>query len=1700
MKKIKYIPPPFNSAWRSKMCFCIFIFTLLPSLSIFAQGWQHLILQDTGNYFSLKETVIDYFDSDDSLRFIEGSGYKDFIRWTYFWDDRIDSIGSYATASKQMESFVGELLENPEVDETNYPILANWDLLGPKYPIDSVKSHLGLVATLWIDTANFQTIYAGSNSGGLFRTTNGGQQWESLTDNIGALGVRDIVVYPGNSSISTDDTIYLGIGTRSHGSYYGYGVIKSTNGGGVWDFTALHPDSLNTSSNLTVNKLVRPPDSSHFVYALVDFPGKDSTALYLTKDAFVTVETLLGLPRERLFDIEFKAGSSGTIYVSGNKIHKTTDGGITWDTIHQNLGLNSSELINHAELAVHDDNPEILMVLCDTYNQQDTTSSQRVFKSNDSGDSFFEIHPGDTIYFPGGYNWVPGLIGVSFWLMEIEISMTDTNEFFIGGVYLRKYHISEDTLYINDSIPKGYHVDIRELVVFQGDTTDLVYIGNDGGITKSDDGGIYWEDISENGHNITQFHAFDVDDNSSILLGGTQDGNKNKYDYHLDRWDYHGLDEYSCLIDYNDPDIMYNLGYYNELYIQISNDGGESFSMLDAISDFNQAYSLKSPLIMDPEDHEILYLGLHDVVKSEDQCENWSVISDLTTDGGAKDSQALKTIGISKTNPDFIYAAYPNPTWNSNTNDTVRLVRTKDGGDNWKNITDTTEYYWAGITDLVISPTDSSKFWVSFAHFDGSRKVFQYEKCGDTLINISDSLPNFPVNCITYYEGGALDELFIGTDVGVYYWNDTLDYWIPFNKGLPLCMITDLEINYQNNKLVASTYGRGVWETDLYFCKSGSDSIVISRDTTWSGFSRSVNYGEIIVKSGATLTIEGKVLMPSKSVITVERGARLIVDGGEIYSGCGDMWQGIDVWGTKDSSQHHTSLQGIVELKNSAVIRDALVAVNTARTIPSQGIPYNTPYAGGIIMAEDASFINNRVAVKFWPYENFNPYEPSVPVRNFSYFNSCTFKTNSPLLDDNKLPDAFIYFTDIRGINIAGCTFENSVSYSIYPDTIRGTGIYSYNSNYYIDQRMVESGPGGPDTVLSRFINLNYGIRALGSSTTKTISTKNAEFVENRCGIYMGGIDNANIVSNYYYTSENDTMSGSENIAGLYLDACSGYQVEENKFIGGDSTNGVYGIGIAIYDSGDDYNEIYNNSFEYLNIATFTMDNNRGDTSGLCIKCNDYYNNNYDIAITVSDTTQSGWGVWQYQGSSDTTDATAPAGNVFSDSDGDESDIYNRGEFITYYHHNQELTEEIKVEPTEYSQYYVSLGLNNQGYSKDTSCPSNFGEQSRESLKSTINLAQNSYDETKSEFMLLVDGGDTDNMNLNVQLSTPPEASELEDNLLNESPYLSDTVMKSAIEKEDVLPNAMIRDILVANPQSAKSDEILNILNQREEPMPDYMMADILEGKSQISEKEHYEAKLGFLKGVSERTFNRLCKTLIYDTIDNWANDSLAYYLDNRNTKRAKYQLAFLYMDQNEIISGSATLTAIPTQFELTSKEQIAHQKYQDYFDIIEFLESKNNTIWHLDSVHILSLFDLMEINNGLPSVYARNTLLFLNEIRYNEPYYYPIQNKSVYYDRYPEINTHISVAHFKIYPNPAYDFVIIEYSSGINNTTVESNNNNIFIIRNIEGKLIDKISANGNKDQFVLSTKKLNTGVYVISFYINNEYVESQKLSIIKM
>lgn len=143
-------------------------------------------------------------------------------------------------------------------------------------------------------------------------------------------------------------------------------------------------------------------------------------------------------------------------------------------------------------------------------------------------------------------------------------------------------------------------------------------------------------------------------------------------------------------------------------------------------------------------------------------------------------------------------------------------------------------------------------------------------------------------------------------------------------------------------------------------------------------------------------------------------------------------------------------------------------------------------------------------------------------------------------------------------------------------------------------------------------------------------------------------------------------------------------------------------------------------------------------------------------------------------------------------------------------------------------------------------------------MRSSMNSAQYSIDTTNQVLAELTDGGDTDALIFDISMSDPDDALELSNQLIDNSPYLSDTVMIDAVNKENVLQSAMITDILVANPQSAKSDRVMQEVYNRNNPLTNHQLNMINQGWFIQGAKEKLESKLSVFYGEKYRLQSKI--------------------------------------------------------------------------------------------------------------------------------------------------------------------------------------------------------------------------------------------------
>ncbi|MCW3075793.1 MAG: hypothetical protein JWO32_402, partial [Bacteroidetes bacterium] len=223
-----------------------------------------------------------------------------------------------------------------------------------------------------------------------------------------------------------------------------------------------------------------------------------------------------------------------------------------------------------------------------------------------------------------------------------------------------------------------------------------------------------------------------------------------------------------------------------------------------------------------PANANTIYGGRQQMFKSTNQGTNWAQI------GTIPGTSSIVEFAIAPSNNQVIYVIKGNT-----------LYKTINGGTSWTTIAGLPTT--AQLTWVTIKDTDPNSVWVTYSGYAAGTKVYQSTDGGTTWTNYSTGLPNLPTNCITYWNG-TNNGLYVGSDVGVYYRDATMANWILYNAGLPNVRVMDLAIFYPLGKLRAATFGRGVWEADLYNNGTQAPIANFTSDKTFICPAMTVNY------------------------------------------------------------------------------------------------------------------------------------------------------------------------------------------------------------------------------------------------------------------------------------------------------------------------------------------------------------------------------------------------------------------------------------------------------------------------------------------------------------------------------------------------------------------------------------------------------------------------------------------------------------------------------------------------------------------------------------------------------------------------------------------------------------------------------------------------------------------------------------------
>jgi len=732
----------------------------------FAQPWMNNInLADTNTTFYDIQTEFENYWVNRPIE--KGKGWKQFKRWENFMVPRVYPTGKFFNPQQSWNEY--QQWQQTYGGGFQTQATANWQPMGPTNAIPTNGGGMGRLACIEFMPGNNQIIFVGAPAGGLWKSTNYGASWTPLTDQLPTLGISDVAINTANTL-----EMYIATGDRDAADTYSVGVLKSTDGGNTWNTTGLN---WNITQTRTVNRLLMHPTNPQILIAAA------SNGIWRTTNGGTNWTQVQTSGDHKSLD--FSPTNPDTVYASSSgTIRRSIDNGATWSTAATVSG------VNRIALAVTPANPNYVYALCSKSSDNGFHSLRR---SSDRGATWTVQSTSPNVL---GWNTTGTDAGGQGWYdLYVAASPTNANWIIIGGV--NQWHSTNGgTSWTMNSHWYGgggkpyVHADVHG-VRFEPGSGSIIYSLNDGGLFRTTNSGTAWSDISAG---LAVSMLYDISQNVSNatnVWAGFQDNGTNRLQ--SGTWSQRiGGDGMITIVDHTTPSIVYGSLYYGDINKSVNSGGSFTQVAGQGVNGITETGGWVTPYIMDPTNNNILYAGYDNVWRTNNAGAAWSISHSLS--GG---SGKLVALGMSANDNTVLYSAKSDRMWRNTTNITAGLPTGS-----------------ASITCIKVDPANKDRVWVTFSGFSAANKIFRTTDGGNTWVNITYNLPNLPCNTVEYIPG-TTEEIYLGTDVGVYVFDPATTSWSAFNTGLPNVIIKDLEFHVASGKLRAGTYGRGLWETDL---------------------------------------------------------------------------------------------------------------------------------------------------------------------------------------------------------------------------------------------------------------------------------------------------------------------------------------------------------------------------------------------------------------------------------------------------------------------------------------------------------------------------------------------------------------------------------------------------------------------------------------------------------------------------------------------------------------------------------------------------------------------------------------------------------------------------------------------------------------------------------------------------------------------
>jgi photosystem II stability/assembly factor-like uncharacterized protein len=668
---------------------------------------------------------------------------------------------------------------------------AQWEQAGP-------TNIGGRMTSLVCHPSDPDRIWAGAAGGGVWFSPDAGQTWQPQWHSEDVLNVGSLAIDPTDPEI-----LYCGTGEAnlSADSYGGVGIYRTIDGGASWHLFASRA-ATGIPARIGVIA-IDPFDRLHLIlggvgYAEMGSSADDLGGMYVSFNGGVTWarEEFVSKRNYWCHSIAFDPATPGRIYATftaqGHKsgIYRSVDGGKSWTKLTK--GLPSGDRFGRTSLALAPSNPRVIYALAADQLSNHADLILGVFRSTDGGDSWRNI-AGNHFDDEGQLNYGTTIV----------VHPAKPNRVLCGGVDL---HLTLNggsawtrvTRWDVDRKDPDYaHADHHCLVMPAG-APGRVYDANDGGLDVSDNGGTRWTNRS-NGLTVSMSYDADVAQSDERVYGtGLQDngtvitvsGNRDMFSELL------GGDGGFIAWDPNDAEHVYASYQFFNIF-RFRNGTYINASPPAPVSEQESVWMCF--IALDPNDSDTVFTGSYRVWRTRDDGQTWLAVSPPL------DGSVISAIEIAESDSDRIYVGTENG----------GIFRSDDRGQSWSANISSSELPGFTITRLATSPRDANVIYATVANF-GPSHVFRSLDGGHTWDDIDHGqLPGVPHHVVAVIDRNGTDELYVGSDAGVFTSDTGGQTWRNISRNLPNTMVVDLVHHAAQNTLVAATYGRSMWRLKL---------------------------------------------------------------------------------------------------------------------------------------------------------------------------------------------------------------------------------------------------------------------------------------------------------------------------------------------------------------------------------------------------------------------------------------------------------------------------------------------------------------------------------------------------------------------------------------------------------------------------------------------------------------------------------------------------------------------------------------------------------------------------------------------------------------------------------------------------------------------------------------------------------------------